>query len=439
LPVCDHPAVTDSVVLGEIDVPSGILVVLDPGLGRFWRHDGEPSSPRRTDGEAADLAIVGPDAEAAGRAYDRQYDPRYLFDVAVDRLDEARVHFAAFAAEHGFDAHAERLPQRVGHVRRARLAVEIGGGAGVVTYNRRWAVAVADLPTGRPLPVVATPMPDGEFSGRWRSIDVVVDPAGEVAGSQDVQGVMVEHGQLMCVDLEALGEFRMWEPLDGLADFVFWGADAADLATEVGAGRIAEGEFGWTDLPVAEVGGHARHTQQLIEERDLRVGVDFRPHDNLERLNAQVRVDASRAGVLTLAGARTCGFDNRWGDGVFTVARDLDAGGRLVRIRLDVGNEQTQRRARRVWLMGCGALVSNLVWDGEHPPRFVERKETTRPGDSGWDLFSGAESEEYMQDSTNFRIVAVRHLVDRFPAFKAIVDAPPGSLFRLHDGTYTPD
>jgi hypothetical protein len=437
--VCDDPAVVESVVLGEVDVPSGILVVLDPGLGRFWRHDGEPSSPRGADGEAADLAVVGPDAEAAGRAYDRQYDPRYLFDVAVDHVDDAREHFAAFAAEHGFDAHAERLRRRVPHTERARLAVEAGGGAGVVTYNRLWAVAVAGLPTDTTLPVVGRPMPEGEFAGRWRSVDVVVNPAASVASSRTVQGVMVEHGQLMCVDLEALGEFRMWESFDGLADFVFWGADAAGLATQVGASRVTDREFGWTDLPMADAGAHAQRAQQLIEERGLRVGVDYRPHDNLERLNAQVRVNASRAGALTLAGARTCGFDNRWGDGIFTVACDLDAAGHLVRIRLDVGNDETRRRWRRAWLMGCGAIVSNLVWDGEHPPRYIERTDATGADDSGWSLFSGAESEQYMAEPSNFRVVAVGQVTDRFPAFNDVMDAPPGSLFRLHEGAYVPD
>ena len=94
---------------------------------------------------------------------------------------------------------------------------------------------------------------------------------------------------------------------------------------------------------------------------------------------------------------------------------------------------------RRVWLMACTALVSGLVWDGEHPPRFIERTETTRPGDSGWDLFSGAESEEFMADPTNFRIVKIHQVVDRFPAFKNVMDAPPGSLFRLHNDAYAPD
>jgi hypothetical protein len=89
--------------------------------------------------------------------------------------------------------------------------------------------------------------------------------------------------------------------------------------------------------------------------------------------------------------------------------------------------------------MGCGALVSRLVWDGTDPPRYIERKEAVFPGDSGWELFSGAESEQYMSDPTNFQIVNVRHVVDRFPAFDNVMDAPSGSLFHLHDDTYVPD
>ncbi|GIH97637.1 DUF2185 domain-containing protein [Planobispora siamensis] len=430
---------TELVTLGQIDVPSGILLILDPGLARFWRHDGDPRSPRPRDGEDVDLAIAGPDAVAAGRAYNRQFDPRYLFDVAVDRAEAMGGHFAAFAAERGFDAHARRLEERVPHTRRARLAVEAGGGAGVVVYNRLWAVAVGGLPADRPLPVVAEAMEGGEFPGRWRSIDVIVDPDAETVDSHAVQGVMVDHGQLMCADLGALGEFRMWESLDGRADFVFWGADAAELAARVGATRLTDREFGWTDVIEEEIGAHAERVQEAARREGLKIGVDFRPHDNLERLNAQIRANDTRAGTLSLAGARACGFDNRWGDGVFTIVRDLDAQGRLVRIRLDVGNEETQRRMRRVRLMGCEAIVSNLVLDGGHPPRFIERMEPIGPDDSGWGLLSGAESEEFMADGTNFGIVGVRDLVTRYPAFEEVLDAPIGSLFRLREEVYVPD
>jgi hypothetical protein len=427
------------VVLGEIDLPSGVLIVLDPGLARFWRHDSDPRSPRRADGEDVDLAIVGPDAVMAGRAFDRQFDPRYLFDIPIDRLESWRAQFAEFVAERRFDARLELLGNRVPHTERARLAVEVGGGAGVVTYNRLWAVAVGGLPVDRPLPVMATSMPQGEFAGRWRSIDVVVDPTVEVARTEITQGVMVEHGELLCADLDALGEFRMWESLDGLGDFVFWGADAADLAVRVGARTLNDHEFGWTALPMAEVDTRAAETRRIVKEQGLQLGIDYRPHDNLERLNAQVRVNKSRAGMLLLNGVRACGFDNRWGDGIFTVARHLGPAGQLVRVRLDVGDDDTQRRLRRVLLMVCGATISNLVWDEGHPPRFIERMPAIRSGDSGWCVSSGAESKEFMDDPKNFRIVEVRQLVDRYPALKKVIDAPVGSLFRLENDAYVLD
>src|SRR5262245_23799538 len=152
------------VLLGEVEVPSGILLVLDPGLGRFWRHDGEPRSPRAADPTYEDLAIVGPDAVAAGKAYDRQFDPRYLYDVGD--VAATTKHFAKFVKDRKLRAHLEQLPRRIPHLERARLAVEVGGGAGVVQYNHLWAVAVGGLPAGRTLRVEATPMPEGEFAGR---------------------------------------------------------------------------------------------------------------------------------------------------------------------------------------------------------------------------------------------------------------------------------
>ncbi|MBO0867857.1 MAG: DUF2185 domain-containing protein [Micromonosporaceae bacterium] len=430
---------SEPMLLGEINTPSGALVVLDPGLSRFWRHDGDPRSPRRTDGEEIDIGIVGPDAVAAGRAYDHEFDPRYLFDIPVDLAEQIREQFNAFAAEHRFNARAERLSERVSHVERARLAVEIGGGIGVVTYNRLWAVACRGLPLTGALPVLATPMPDGEFTGRWRCIDVVVMPGTEVVTTEPVQGVMVEHGQLICADLDALGEFRMGESLDGLGDFVFWGADAASAAEAMQAAPAGDREFGWVNVAMAELDAVAERTRGLIAEHRWRVAVDYRPHDNLERLNAQVRVNETRAGSVLLGGAQACGFDNRWGDGIFTVSRGLSRTGELVRIRLDVGDEQTQRRMRWVWLMACRAIVSRLVWDDQQPPRFIERQPATRPEDSGWRISSGGESDQYMEDSANFRLIQVRQLIDRYPMFKAVVEAEDGSLFHLEDDRYVPD
>ncbi|MFC0529887.1 immunity protein Imm33 domain-containing protein [Phytohabitans kaempferiae] len=79
------------------------------------------------------------------------------------------------------------------------------------------------------------------------------------------------------------------------------------------------------------------------------------------------------------------------------------------------------------------------MWDDGEPPRFIERAPTSRPDDSGWLMVSGSESEQFMEDPTNFRIVHVRQLVDRFPPLKAVVDAPAGSSFHLRDDAYVAD
>ncbi|MCP3166760.1 hypothetical protein [Myxococcus qinghaiensis] len=69
---------SSAVELGEVDLPEGILVIVHPGLGRCWRHDEAPTSPREKDPEQWNLRLVGRDAEAAGKAYDREFDSRFL-------------------------------------------------------------------------------------------------------------------------------------------------------------------------------------------------------------------------------------------------------------------------------------------------------------------------------------------------------------------------
>lgn len=78
-----------------------------------------------------------------------------------------------------------------------------------------------------------------------------------------------------------------------------------------------------------------------------KVAVDYRPHCNLEKLNAQIRANELEVGQVLLDHAKYCGFSSRWGDGIFEVIRDFDPTGRLVRIRIDVGSEQKQTLMRR--------------------------------------------------------------------------------------------
>ena len=334
------------VVLGEIDLPEGILIILDPGLTRFWRHEGDPRSPRRSDPAEFDLEIVGDDAEAAGRAYDREFDPLHLFDMQDP--ERARKRFDDFAREKGFDARAQILADRIKHLERANLALRAGGGLAVVKYNGLWAIAVNGLPTSRGLQVVARPMEDDEFAGRWESIDVVVDGQAKVVRKDEVAGIMVDHGQFLFAGLGPLGDFKMWESLDGLADFVFWGPDARKLAKEFGASDLGQGTFGWRDIPIDAVGARADPLQDRVEQARLRVAVDYRPHCNLERLNSQVRTTETRAGNLLLRGSRVVGCDNRWSDGIFPVSRQFGADGKVVRVRVELGTEQRKKLMRQV-------------------------------------------------------------------------------------------
>ena len=425
------------VELGEVELPQGVLLLLDPGLARFWRHDGDPASPRRSDPPAHDLQIVGRDAEAAGRAYDREFAPCFLFDVRDP--EQARNHFDAFARKSGFDCRAEVLTSRVPHTLRVRSALEAGKGLGVVKYNGFWAVAAEGLPTGRPLPVVGVPIPEGEFGGRWASIDVVVQENAEVARTDRVAGITVEHGELLFAGLEPLGHFRMWTSLDGLADYVFWGEDAARVAQESGAQSLGRDLFGWKDLPEDQVTGKARPLQSRIEQEGLRLVVDYRPHCNLERLHAQVRERESEFGQLVLGGARVVGGSTRWGDGVFEVSRHFDAGGRLIRVSVELGTERRQHLLRQMRLRQRQAIVTRVIRDGEQPIRFAERMKPSNPSDSGWAFSSGTENAAYMKNASNLCLMRLQQLVDRFPELAAILDAPVGALYRREGDQFVED
>lgn len=426
----------DRVLLGEVDLPDGVLMLLDAGLGRFWRHDQDPASPKRDAPREYDLRIVGPDAERAGRKYDREFNPLYLFDRPDP--DAAKSHFEEFARAHGLAATAEVLTRRVPHRVRAELALAAGAGLGAVTYNRFWGVVVGDLPADRGLPVYGEPLETGEFAGRWRTVELVVDDEAVVASVDEVSGVMVEHGQLMFSGLAALGSFRAGESHDGLADYVFWGRDARALAEVVGAEALDGDEFGWRDRSIADIGALARSVTQQCEA-GLKVGRDYRPHCNLEALNAQIRARNERVGVITLDGSRVVACDNRWGDGVFSVSRLRDASGRVVRVRIELGTEERQELMRQVWVRSQLAIATRAIVDDGEPIRFAERLAPNNSSDSGWCFAAGVEDDEYMQDPANLVAVSLATLIERTPALGAILTAPEGALFHLDGDVYLAD
>jgi hypothetical protein len=57
---------------------------------------------------------------------------------------------------------------------------------------------------------------------------------------------------------------------------------------------------------------------------------------------AQVRASESESGTVDVGGAKMCGFMTTWGDGMFPVIRELGPGGELVRVRIELSNDQAR-------------------------------------------------------------------------------------------------
>src|SRR5260370_38430555 len=118
--------------VGEVTVHSGVVLVIDTGLLHFWSHDRKPvmaegdespevvASANWAAGQV-DFRIDGPDAEKAGRAFNRQWNPFFLFDIPPHGVKVIRKAFRACVTEHGLDARLVPLDRRVPHRERAAL------------------------------------------------------------------------------------------------------------------------------------------------------------------------------------------------------------------------------------------------------------------------------------------------------------------------------
>jgi hypothetical protein len=330
--------------IGSVSCPSGIMVLLDGGLAWMWSHTRAPTLPEWSEIAAAangaiDLAIRGPDAAAAGTAFERQYHPRFLYDIPRAAVEDLARSFESLVRERRLNASLERLPERVPHRRRIDNALVHGGGAGVVQFYGMWAVAAAGMPADRSLPVMGERMPPGADAGHWQRVWVEVRE-GQTVCTRRIGRVLVDEARLMVVDADALGAWDDSESLDGRADLVFWGRDARIVASEIGASRLASvGEsFGWTDLPV----GEALEREKVVwaaRSSERRFAHDFRPHTHHWQVMRDVRASRTESGVLDLGGARLCMFMTTWGDGAFPVDADMDATGRILRLRIELGEE----------------------------------------------------------------------------------------------------
>ncbi len=430
-----------TIELGTVIAPSGAILIMDAGLLGLWSHDRVPVVPASEVpsedlerlNSAVDGAIVGSDAVEVGRALDRQWDPRFVYDIPRDLAAKVGEDVRAAATARKLDARLEIMPARVPHRRRADSALAHGNGAGEVQTHGLMVGVLSGLPPGA-LRVVGKPMPeDDPEKDRLRRITLEVRD-GVVARSDQFAFAAVEHGMLIFVDLDAVGAWQQDEPLDGLADVAWWGGDAEEAARRLGAGVIGTREFGWRDLPVADARARAREVRALEEAKELRFAWEYRPHSHLHQLMEQVRASRTESGIVALGDARACGFATTWGDGLFELHRDLDVDGNLLRVRIELGTERQRELMRRLkFRTFARAMVSRSITDDGEPVRFMYREEAMRDEDSGWRMMSGLETDEYLDDADNIVRVPLTAFAELDPRVAELLDSPIGSVFERKD------
>ena len=114
--------------------------------------------------------------------------------------------------------------------------------------------------------------------------------------------------------------------------------------------------------------------------------------------------------------------------------------GRCAGSGLELGAPEIVARQRRFEARWWGplsrvALVSARVAQDGEPAGWLYREEPDHETDSGWRVFAGDETQEYLDDSNNVAVVPLRDLADRDPALEAVLAAEaPAAFERGTDG-----
>jgi len=330
--------------LGEITCPSGELVVIDGGYLGVWSGDRSPAEvdpaalgiddPATAEDirGAVDFDIDGPDAAAAARLLFGRKPGLSLYDVPASAASDFQAAFAALCEDERLNASLHSLG-RVPHRERARRCA---AGGSFLAFGVP-VVAIGGLPQDRPLWVGATEY-EPDVGGRWASMEVVVGE-GPVANSGRLGEVGVDWARLAFGDADAIGSWRHEDPIDGLADVVFWGRSETEAASVHNAPMLdipgETGVYGWTDLTLPAAIDRARAVLEWAEsDVERKLMVDFRPHSHHWQVMRQVRASETGSGTVEVAGARILFAQTSWGDGFFPVHADRDADGDLVAIRV---------------------------------------------------------------------------------------------------------
>jgi hypothetical protein len=334
----DCATVAEIVLLGEVTCPSGQLVLMDGGYLGLWSGDRAPDDVRQPDVEpAVDFEVVGRDADAAARSFDRQ-SGRTLYDIPRHGVAEFTSLFDGHCRERGYEASLCAFPRQVPHRDRVRRAIAGGDSDFLITGVS--VIAVGDLPTNRALPVTATADPDWG----WTHFRIAVSDE-PVVGTRPLGKIGVDCARFVFADADALSAWVHDDPIDGLADVVFWGRHETDIAAEFGAirtGTPGEDHYGWLNLPVREAYAKAvALNDRRTTAPERKFAFDFRPHSHHWRVMADVRASENEAAKIDVGGARIMFAMTSVGDGFFPVHVELDAAGAPAAIQVTIhGNEE---------------------------------------------------------------------------------------------------
>ncbi|MFG1643082.1 DUF2185 domain-containing protein [Amycolatopsis sp. NPDC049252] len=412
-------------LLGTASFPSGDVLLIDFGLLRLWSGDRAPEP-----GPETDFEIAGPDAREVAAALDLAVvKGRYAFDLEDGSAVAAKV--AEVCRTTGLDAALRPTPRTAHHTRVRRLLEDHPGGA-EVPFPGGWAVAVRGVPAGRELRVLGERMDaGGPDAGKWHSVWVECAEGAPVK-AVECGYVLVDEARLLFADPAALNGWRSDVPYDGRYDLVFWGADAAAAADRVSASTVDDdGVFGWTGLTRDEAASRHHELQGLGE---LRFRFDLRPHDDHYRVLQQMYRSPAESGTIEVGGATMTGWFTGWGDGAYPVFRDLAADGTLLRVRVELGAPEIVRRQRRFEQLWFGdlaklALVSARVAREGAPVTWLHREAADNDQDSGWRVFAGDETQDYLDDAANCQVVPLRDLIRADPGLEELFGHPAPAAF----------
>jgi hypothetical protein len=208
------------------------------------------------------------------------------------------------------------------------------------------ALVTCEVPAQGALPVIGRRVAAGRFSDSWDFVAVRLSPS-PVASFRKLGEAGVDFARLMIIDYAALDAWVHDDSLDGKADLMFWGRDAALAARRVSAPPTTEG-YGWTNLTVAAATAKWDQLERVKAENHWLLASDLRPHSHHFHALAAARAAKRGAGTVEVGGAQALLFFTSWGDGVFPIYLDTDAAGRPVQIRVQLNTPESNAALRAV-------------------------------------------------------------------------------------------